>query len=340
LARTYYPGTPQIDEARAVTLAAGQDLDGLDFALASVPAATVAGAVVDSAGTSQAIMSVRLRGVGAPPGQEMLRVASQQKGGFQFPSVPPGEYWLTAATLSGPGAAPEFSAQRLTISGQDVADLRVTTAKGVTVSGRVDADDSALSVPSRMQVTAFPTEFELPTPQSATPIGAAVTVNADGTFALGSVFGPCAFQLGPLKNGWALLGVWMGGQEITDTVVDVKSGMPVAALRFVITSKTATASGTVENDLGQPAPAARVVIFSHDARTWGARSRFIKSAEVTSDGRFSIDGLLPGEYDAAAVVALEEGAWFDPEVLGRLAPRASTVAVTVGQKLTLALKVR
>ena len=50
IARTYYPGTTQLREARRVTLAAGQEIVSLDFAVERVILGIITGRVVDSAG--------------------------------------------------------------------------------------------------------------------------------------------------------------------------------------------------------------------------------------------------------------------------------------------------
>jgi hypothetical protein len=338
-ARTYYPGTPRVSDARLVTLVTGQDAENLDFTVVSVPVATVNGVVTDSAGNPPAQVGFRVQGVGAPPGQ-VLGFQTQQEGGFDFRLVPPGDYWLLATTVSAPGATPEFAAQRINVAGQDITGLTVATARSVVVTGRVEVDGAASPLPPGLQVTAVQTDFELPTPQGGASPVVPVNVGVDGTFTLSGVFGPRVLQIGPLKNGWALQGVWMGERDVTDTVVDFKSGETIPPLRVVITSKTATVSGAVHNDQDQPIAAARVVIFGRDEQKWGLRSRAIKSVEAAADGQFTVDGLLPGDYFVAATAALEDGSWFDPEVLSRLKPAASSVTVTAAQKLTLTLKVR
>ena len=91
---------------------------------------------------------------------------------------------------------------------------------------------------------------------------------------------------------------------------------------------------------GKPAAGARVVVFSDDARHWAARSRFIRSVEVGASGRYAVAGLLPGQYHVAFVDLLDDGAWEDPDVLGRLRTLATPIVITGTERATLDWRMR
>ncbi len=358
LVRTYFPGTPRVTDARLVTVAAGQDLDSLDFAVGAAAPARVAGHVVDSSGKPAAMMAFRLQGIGAPTGQVSGFYGSPQGDDFQFPSVPPGDYWLMATTMTSMTAVPEFSVQRVTIAGQDMTELTITTAKGAVLNGKIEisgpsgptgsSGPAGQALPANLHVVAAQTDYELPTaqnnsngpPQPGPSPAAPVAVNGDGTFMFNGVFGPRVFRVDHVPDDWAVARVTLGETDITDTPTDFTGANTAQPLHIVITTNTAAVSGVVQNDQGQPVSGARIVVFGRDAQSWGWRSRFIKSAESTADGHYVVKGLLPGEYFVIATDYLEEGAWMDPDVLPRLQSLASTVTVGAGQPATLMLKIR
>jgi hypothetical protein len=340
LARSYYPGTPRLEEARVVALAPSQEISNLDFRLTTVRMASVKGNVVDAAGRAPSAVSVRVQRVGAPPGE--VRGLSLPAGGFQFSAVPPGDYWLLASAQPAGGGDPEYSAMRVSVSGQDLSGLTLSTTKGATVNGRVEADGGA-ALPAGLQVVAHETEFELPSPQAAPPgtVASATpgAVGADGTFAFPSLFGSRVFRVDRLPAGWALESVVLNDTDVTDAAVEPGGSARPRTLRVVVTNRTATVGGTLEAAQGGPS-AGRVVVFGADPKRWGLRSRTIRSVQVHADGRYEIAGLLPGNYFIVAVDDLDDGAWNDPDVLARLQPAAAALSVTDGQRFTVALKLK
>jgi hypothetical protein len=83
---------------------------------------------------------------------------------------------------------------------------------------------------------------------------------------------------------------WLGGIEVTDGKIDLRSGAP-GELRILVSTNTATIRGT--------APAGLVVLV---ARAEGSRFEFGRGVGVGSNGQFTIGGLAPGKYRVVAGV--------------------------------------
>jgi carboxypeptidase family protein len=337
IARSYYPGTPRIEGGQTITLTTGQEVTAIDFTLSTVSTAVLRGRIVDSTGKPVTVMAPRIQRIGGTVG-EVRGMAIDGRSDFTYPSVPPGDYWLMGAARPSPTADLEFAAIRITVSGQDLGNLVLTTAKGAVVNGRVEVEGGPPPALNTLQVIAHETEFELPTLPGSQTVGVSpAPVGPDGTFSFRGLFGPRLFRFTRLPNGWALKSTSLDTADVTDTPVDFKSTDTPRNLRIVITSRTSSVSGVVRDDAGRAISDARVVVFSDDDQTWRFRSRVIKATESGADGRYTIDGLLDGKYHIVAVPYLEEGSWMDAGVLRSLQPKASPLAVAEAVKSTMNL---
>lgn len=339
LARAFYPGAPRIEGGRSIPLVAGQDLGGLDFSIPTVPATRLRGTVQDSTGAPAKTMFVRIQRVGGAVG-EVRGAIDPEINAFNYPSVPAGEFWLMGTARPSPTADLEFAVTRLTTNGEPLQEVVLTTARGAVVNGQVEVEGGQPPPLTSLQVIAHETEFEFPALPDAAVNPSLGAVAADGTFAFKSLFGPRLLRFQRLPPGWALKSVSLDGVDVTDTPVDFRSGGAPRTVRIVITSRTNAVSGIVRDDAGQPLGRARVVVFSADERTWGWRSRMVKSVESDDQGRYAIDGLLDGKYHVLAVPFLEDGSWMDATILGRLLSNASPLTVTGAAKLTTNLVVK
>ena len=334
LARTYFPGSPRLDDGRVVTVAVGQEVGGIDFTITTMTTGSLSGNVVNAQGQPLRGAAVRLQGAGGPVG-EVRGFSSIEANTFDYSLVPPGEFWVMGVGRSAPGAEPEFAAQRFRAEGIEVRDYRVTTQPGAALGGRVEGP----GLPAGLSVVAVETEFQLPSIPGDPPFTWVEPVGAGGVFQFKSLFGPRLFRVQGLPDTWALKGVWAGDQEISDTPVDINAASAPGAIRIVVTPDTGALSGVVRDAKGAPVASARVVVFGENERAWGPRSRVIKTVETGADGRYDMRGLLEGRYSVAAVSFLDDGAWFDAGVLQQLKRAASALALTPG-KHTLDLVVK
>jgi Carboxypeptidase regulatory-like domain len=336
--RTYYPGTSQVQEAQRITVAVGQEIGRLDFAMTSVSVARITAQVIDASGKSPATASARMQLVGGLASQISAQGDPRAPGTFRFPSVPPGEYWVTAAATSTPGADPEFVATRINVSGQDV-DLTLRTEPGARLEGRIEIDSAGAAPPlAGLPILELETEFQLPNPggPAAANAGGPI-VGADGRFTIANLLSPRLLRFNRLPSGWALKGVWLNSTEISDATTDFRGASSPRSLRVVITDRTASVSGTVTDDGRRPVDEYRVVVFAEDEQKLTTRSRFVQSVAAAAGGRYTIDTLLPGKYLICAVDHLEEYSWTDLDVLRRLRSIALPLTLAEGDKQTIVL---
>lgn len=324
--RTYYPGTPRLDEARMVAVTVGQTAGNLDFTMTNVSTSSVRGKVVTSGGMSPSGPAVRLQRVGGPVGEVRCSTLIEANDFFCV-NVPAGDYWLIAVARSAPGADPEFSVTRFTVEGQDVTNVVLATARQPRVSGRIEG----LANPAGLQVVAYETSFQWPALPGDPPLKWASLVAADGTFTFAELPGPRILRVDGLPAGVAIKNIFLGETDVADAPMEIKAGDTPPLVRVVLTSETAALSGVVKDALGKPAAGARVIVFSDDERLWGTRSRVIRAVEARTDGAYEISGLIPGAYRVVAVSFLEALSWTDAAVLSQLTPAAQVVKVVAGR---------
>lgn len=336
-AKTYYAGTPRLSEAGVVVVGPEQEVSNISFLLSSAVTATVSGSVASSSGQLPTKYSIRLQRLGGPPSDIrcFLNSGGPTDRSFSCRNAPPGDYWLLATARLGANAEIEFSASRINVEGQDFDGLALRTAAGASIRGRVEVDGGA-PLPAGIQVAALETEYEFPNVDNVA--GAAImpaSLEADGTFAFGSLAGARILRLSRAPEGWAIKSVLLDGVDITDQPTSFTPSEPRPMLRVVVTAQTGSVMGAVRTEDGQLAAGAQVVIFATDNRRWGARSRFIRMAEVSPSGQYAVRGLLPGEYCVAFADDLPSGAWEDPDVLMRLGLNAPRITVTASNSVTV-----
>jgi hypothetical protein len=186
-----------------------------------------------------------------------------------------------------------------------------------------------------MRVQLLETAFEMPPAPGVA--GTAIVPAPDGTLPPVAAWGPSLVRVGGLPDGWTIATVAIDGVETTDTPVDFAASRAYDA-QIVITDATGAAAGVVQSR-GRPARA-RVIAFARDERRWGPGSRFVKATTSAEDGRFVLEGLLPGEYGIVAVGHLPLDAWTDPALLRRLSAVATPIAITLGGRAAVSLERR
>ena len=354
-ASTYYPGTVNPAEAQRVTLASGQELTGADFPLIAVRLARVTGIVLNSEGRPAEGALVTLapstRDLGLSLNMPSARTA--RNGTFVMNNVPPGDYTMQvrgiqiitstqgdnmmvfrAASMVGGGEA-EFGSTPISVNGEDVENVMLTTSKGGTAAGRVRFDGPMTAAPTSVRILSTAVD-----PDNALGAvgGAAGTVKEDGTFELKGLAGPRMIRVAA-PPGWTLKSVKLNGADITDTGADFKPGETTSGLEVELTSKATAVTGGVTGEAGGPLKDYTVVVFSEMPDHWRLpMTRWVQGARPDQDGRFKIQNLPAGSYYAVAVDYLPQGEWGDPEILDRLKSHARRFSLDDGGTQALDLK--
>jgi protocatechuate 3,4-dioxygenase beta subunit len=358
-APTYYPGTPSVSEAQKVVVAAGQESQGADFALVPVRFARITGFVLNSEGRpvdGAMVSAVPSRG---PDGFGMMGGGggrTTREGAFTLNNVAPGDYTLQVRSIRvvtsssdggdtmmftrmapGMGGESEFAAQSLSVSGEDLTNVVITTSKGATATGRVTFDGERPASSNNLRVTSMAANTEGPALGGTAGAG----LKPDGTFELKGLAGPQrVFRVNGLPAGWTLKAVEQNGIDVTDLGVEIKGAEPISGIEILLSPKTTEIAGGVSGGDGTAIKDYTVVVFSEDSQKWTVPStRWVTGTRPDQDGRFRVRGMPPGSYYAIAVDYIAQGEWSDPELLERLKPKAHRFSLGEGESKTLDLKI-
>lgn len=335
-APTYYPGTPSQQEAQRVTVAPGQEVSGISFALTPTRVARISGRVTGGADGAAVNGFVMVRPEEGFTGGMMPGGMVQADGAFAINGVAPGRYVLQVQPRS-QGPSELVGLASVTVAGADVENVVIALRPAGRISGRFEFEGGTPSdvTPAMVRVMAMP----------ADPFGARVFTGPpqtgnDFSFSLQGVMGAVTLRASA-PPGWYLQSIRYGGDDVSDAPVQLDPGTDIRDVRILLTRTATTLSGTVRDDRGNPVVDATVVVFPDDDSKWTMASRHLRTLRPDTQGRFETRGLPPAaNYRVVAVQGLEDGQAYDPEFLTSVRDRADRLALTQGESKTLDLRLR
>jgi hypothetical protein len=341
-ANTYFPGVTGHDQAQLFTIAVGQETQNLNFAMRPGRPATVTGVMHNANGEPIPLQTISLerinRGVGGAlvssggPGGATMRAGKD--GTFEFRRVPPGEYTVHT------GGSTDRVSETVVVSDGDVKSIVLAARKPSALSGTMVSDDGT-PLPfavSQVRVQPVPTDPEALFATWDAP--REIAVGRDATFRFADISGSYLFRLVGLPEDWTLTGVALGGRNFVDTPLELQPGVTeTKGLQIVVSKTAAKVTGDVLTRDRAPAPDSTVIIFAQERGRWTVASRFVRATRPDHTGRFTVAGLPPGIYRAAAREFVPEGQWEDPDFLQGLLASAIRFELVEGSSETITLVV-
>ncbi len=326
---TYYPGT--LDQASSVplVLSPGEEMAGMDLILKLQPTFTVKGRVVDALTKLPVPESeLTLAPTDGTAGSSPYNATGDAKGNFELRAIPAGDYVLTATNSSASENSGNKSGRKsINVQDANLNGVDVLIARGVEVSGRIRVEGKTSVDMSQMTGTLESTESAAG--DSASDVDNA-SVKPDGSFVFHDVSeGSYRINISPIPQGLFMKGD--SGEAIT-----VTRGQPLRGLDLVLSSGAARIEGTALNDQ-QPAAGAAVVLVPALGRR--SQPRYYKRAVTDRQGRFSLQGIIPGDYEVFAFEEMQRDAYMDPDFLAQYEGRGKEVTLKDGDTQTLQLDV-
>jgi protocatechuate 3,4-dioxygenase beta subunit len=342
-APVFYPGSSDPATATTVTLAKGEERDGVDFSLLPVALARIEGTLVDASGRPVSGVEISLQTNQATPwlspigGGGIPASRTDATGTFRFSRVLPGTYTLLGRTAP----AGMWARDTVIVNGSDQFGATLRLQGAVSISGRliVDAD----TPPDLKRVT-----LNLASVSGVVQYGTpGARPDADGGFAFRGII-PGRYRLvafvAPPPGGtpasgpaqWALESVTVAGVDAMDAGLEI-SGADVPDIVATLTDRRSELSGTLRDAAGRPVGQELVVAFSTDRTLWTAARR-VSGTGTDQNGRYLIAWLRPGVYFLAGSPDGDVRQLSNPSFLDSLIPDAVKVTIAEGEKKTQDLK--
>ena len=340
LAPGYYPSGASVSQASAVSLRAGEERTGVDFALQLVRTAPVEGSVTlpDGGvpdGAEIALIAATATALPALPADGYRRTHPGADGAFAFSGIPPGTYTLLArgtrpmTNLDGSPAPGQmvWASTQIAVDGEPVTGLSLSLEPGLTIAGRVRFADSPLTPlnPRSIRIGLRPADTQSVVSFAPAP----VTASPDGSFRItGVVPGQyrmtASFPGSGRPGNWLLESITANGADALDAPMTILPNQHVLDALVTFTDRMGQLSGTVRAAM----PAAyTVVLFPDDQRMWLPQTRRIQATRAAGDGAYAFAGIPAGTYRVGLSTDVEPEEWFDPAFLQRLVPASVRVVV-------------
>ena len=349
--QTYFPGTAALAEAQPVLVNLAEEANA-SFSLATGRMSRISGNVRHADGRPATGSQVSLRPDYATGGEmgSWGNSAIAPDGSFSFANVPSGQVvlevmpprqafvaqGLAPGQASEPTASPEFARMSITVGGNDMAGLAITTRSGNTISGRVlfrggmppkNFDNNPV------RITATPPNPEDGARAMSFRPGNGL-IDEAGRFQLRDVSGPVLFRAAGLPPDVVLKSVTLNGVDITDRPHDVSGDITGLVIAL---GEPAQIIGIARNARGEPMRDFRVAVYPAQAKPSVLTARFVRTGRADPSGRFQLMQLPAGEYLGAAVESFDQGEEWDPAFQQRLLPAARRFALKEGQTLAIEL---
>ncbi|MBI4889300.1 MAG: carboxypeptidase regulatory-like domain-containing protein [Acidobacteria bacterium] len=340
--RTYYPGVADPLQAKALKVAAGAELGGIEIRLRRVPMFAISGKALDATGaplaSDYAVGVVHRNGFDfLPMGSARTRRAD---GSFTLSGIPNGSYVLALMPMS--SGTPNYEmgvTKRVDVNGEDVAGVVFRSLPPVAVQGHVMVEcadgEKAKAALTSMRVYLQPTELSLAVGRN--PQG---RVQEDGSFMV-TANASWRYRLrgfGGAMNGAYVAAIRAGGEDLLGKEIDLSEGGP-GAITVVFRTDSATVAGHVEMaEVGRDGEVF-VTLLPKDV-TLRAVPLGVSTFGVGENGRFRVAALRPGEYLLMAVAGtdFDYGLLRDPEWVTANLWRFKSVSVAAGQTESVQLK--
>jgi hypothetical protein len=334
-ASVFYPGAADPTAASTISLAAGEERTGVDFALQLVPTARVTGVIIGLDGAPLARGSVVAISGGVTTalgiGLAGLAIAPvSQNGEYQLGGLAPGPYALAAGGETG------WAKADIEVNGQDMS-VSMRLQPGASIRGRV-VFDGAQTPPA---ATGLQIGFNGIGPLSqfvGRAFGASVQ---NGAFSVDELIpGAYRLRLDNVPGGWYAKSAVVNGRDVLDGVLDIQPQDRVTEVALTLTNRPSELAGSLRDATGGAAPDYFIIVFSADRTHWTASSRRLLQTRPANDGAFTLKGLPAGDYYIAALTDVEPDEWLSPAFLESVVGAAVKVTIVDGQKTVQDLEIK
>ncbi len=323
----YFPGALDPASATPIELNPGGIHSGADFMLRRVQTGRIRGRVTGSSGRRVAVTLMPSTGSFArfSPGERASTVDSE--GNFEIRGVLPGSYAVTARSAE--NGRTHGTSRIVQVASGNITDVELAVGSGMELKGGIKMEgDSPLA--ARVYVSLTPEDLPALGMQNA-------RTQVDGRFSVANV-APARYQVNvsSLPPGTYVKSIKTGDVDVLANGLDLSQSQAVDALEIVLSPAAAQLQGVVFTADTKGAAGATVVLVPDESR----RNRLSLYRTATTDhlGRFSMQGVPPGDYKIFAWDDIDSGIWYEPDFMRAQESNGQTLKLAESARETLQLK--
>jgi hypothetical protein len=299
-------------------------------------------------------------------GSQSALMDSPNNGHFEFQNVVPGLYDLYASLPDSQGYGPQAPAGQATnpmgfgrttieVRGGDVGGVTITVHHGVDLKGRLIVDGLPANAPDNVRISLQAADSSTRIAEYSQVSRLQPMIGADGSFTIPAVpeahyrvqvqvIGPNNGARGggrgrganadpadsappagpPVKNNAYIADVLLGGASIYDRGLDIGLDAP-AQLEISLKTNPGSVTGTVM--AGNQIPPQGTAVVLVPAMQHRQNTALYKNAGTNAMGRFTMNGVVPGEYKLFAWESVPNGAYQNADFMKKYEERGVPVTV-------------
>ncbi len=328
---SFYPNALDAAKASTINVQPGSELNGAEIYLMRHRTFRLRGRMMGVDRSAQGA-SVRLEPLlsGAAINVGGQETSPDDRGIFEFGSVLPGQYVISAGFTS--GGKPYRAWQQVEIEDSDLNSVSIMPSAGITIQGRTQ-------LPDRKEADLHSISLKFHPTFSSSMGVPAVRPTTDGSFAAYVSSDIYNLEISTLPDDAYVESARIADQDATDGIIDLSrfaSGW--TRMEVTLNPNGGRVDGAVENEKHEPVSAATVLLFPDDANS-RKQMHLFQAINTDKNGRFSIRGIVPGDYKLLAWEDVETGAWENSEFLTPYEDRGEKITIKANAHETRTLEV-
>jgi len=310
---TYYPGIIDPSQATRVNVPPGSEIRGIDFSVTTTRTVTVRGRINMPDVQNMTVTQIGMMPVDPASYAEHGNIAfNEQTRTFSIPNVMPSRYRIVAAVRI-PNQRNFTGEVIVDVDRDPVDDLVVTVRPGQTVRGQVTFEDSPSAVKDALDAKRLHVSLRSENAGVATAfLDTSGEVQADGAVSLPDVgVMPYRVSIVGLPPDFYISSARMNGVDLLDRglqTANVGNGL----LQISVSGLGGRVDGRVVDKDGPVADARVVLVPDPNLRQ---RHELYRIAFADASGRFTMRGIVPGQYKLIAADEIPSGAYFDTDYM-------------------------
>jgi protocatechuate 3,4-dioxygenase beta subunit len=323
----YHPNATTVASAVPIEIGPGSEMRGVDFRLRKVRGYAVRGRVeMPTPGEPARRADVLLMPENEPGTQgAAFNAPARPDGSFELRAIPPGQYSVAAYVTDGKRNL--SGRTRITLGEEALENVTVRVEEPFAITGSVIAEGNPQAIDYRkvnLSVTAVENELRFLG-------GGMARVDNTGKFRLERMV-PGKYQVNASQSNddYYVKAVRMGSADLLGKEWEVTAP---AQLEIVLAPGPASVAGTVQDEKGNPAKGAVILLVS----TTG-RDDLRRNITADQNGSFEVKNLAPGEYYLFPFEDADLSGLSDPATLKPYEAKATKVRLSERARESVTLK--